>query len=48
MHTKVAHFLSHIAHFCKVPFLNIYIMNNKTYQIENWLYINNLIMQICT
>jgi hypothetical protein len=35
MHIKVVHFLSHNAHFCKVPFLSTPIMNNKTYQIEN-------------
>jgi hypothetical protein len=35
MHTKVAHILSHNAHFCRVPFLWTSTMNNKTYQIEN-------------
>jgi hypothetical protein len=35
MHIKVAHFLSHNAHFFRVPFLWTPITNNKTYQIEN-------------
>jgi hypothetical protein len=34
MHIKVAHFLSHSAHFCKVIFVWAPITNSKTYQIE--------------
>lgn len=35
MHNKVAHFLNHNTHFCKVPFLWTSVTNNKNCQIKN-------------
>jgi hypothetical protein len=40
MHIKVAHFLNHDTHFLQSAFsLETYLMNNKTYQIENLKFI---------
>jgi hypothetical protein len=38
MHIKVAHFLSHDAHFCRMSFFLTLIMNNKLIKLRIWIW----------